>query len=72
MKPLHRVTSLRIVAKRTHMPKVGILTARDVIHRLAASTTRTHEDELQIEDLERATGMPVAELAKLTDKWPPR
>jgi hypothetical protein len=48
-----------------------ILTARDVIHRLAASKTRTHEDELLIEDLEGAAGLPIAELAKLTDRWPP-
>jgi hypothetical protein len=34
--------------------------------------TRAQDDERLIEDLERRTGMPIVELAKLTKEWLPR
>jgi hypothetical protein len=69
MKPLHLVTCLRVVSKHTHIPKISIAVARDAIQRLTTGTL-THEDQQLIEELEKRTGVTIAELAKLTDKWP--
>jgi hypothetical protein len=72
VKALHIATSLRIVAKHKHMPGIPLEQARDIIQGLAVAKTRTHDDERLVEDLERVTGLPIAELAKLTKEWSPR
>ena len=64
-KPLHIATSLKIVAKHMHVAKPSIMVVRDRIQRLAGSRV-TREDQLLAEELEEATGMPIADLAKLT------
>jgi len=48
------------------------MAAREAIQRAAAATTRTREEQLLIEDLERITGVAIAELAELTKKWLPK
>ena len=67
-KPLHVATSLKIVAKQMHVAKPSIMVVRDRIQRLAGARV-TREDQLLAEELEEATGMPIAELAKLTERW---
>lgn len=70
VKPLHIAASLRVVAKHKHMPRIPIETAREAIQRAAAAAARTHEEQRMVDELERVTGMPVADLAKLTEQWP--
>jgi len=68
-KPLQLVTCLSIVSKHTHIPKISIEVARDAVQGLTARTL-THEDRQLIDELEKRTGMSIAELAKLTNRWP--
>ena len=68
--PLHLVTCLSIVSKHAHIPKISIAVARDDIQRLAARRTLTNEDRQLIDELEKRTGVSIAELAKLTKSWP--
>jgi len=72
VKLLHITASLRVVAKHRHMPKVSMETARDIIERAAVAPSLSHEDQLMVDDLERVTFVPIAELAELTKKWLPR
>jgi hypothetical protein len=73
MKPLHIAASLKIVAKHKHMPGIPLEQARDVIRGLVMPGGRvTQDDERLVEDLERVTGMPIAELARLTVEWVPK
>jgi hypothetical protein len=62
MKPLHLVTCLRVVSKHTHIPKISIEVARDAIRGLTARSL-THEDRQLIDELEKRTGVSIAELA---------
>ena len=66
---LHLVTGLSIVSKHTHIPKISIEVARDAIQGLKTRTL-TQEDRQLIDELERRTGVSIAELAKLTNSWP--
>lgn len=53
-KPLHIAASLRIVARHEHMPRITVEAARDVIQRAARDKSRSHGDQLMVDDLERA------------------
>ena len=53
------------------MPKIRMEQARDVIQRLAAERGHTQDDERLIADLERTTGVSIAELAELSNRWAP-
>src|SRR5689334_23053784 len=68
MKPLHIAASLRIVSKHLHVRKVSIMAARDAIQRAAKAPVYGP----MVDELEQATGMPIAELAELTKKWLPK
>jgi hypothetical protein len=72
VKNLHIAASLRIVARHRHIPKIPIATARDDIQRLAMATARTQEDEQLIDEIERVTNLPIAELALLAQNWLPK
>jgi hypothetical protein len=70
---LHIAACLRVVAKHKNMPSISVDGARDVIKRLALygdTDAELKSDVLLREHLHRATGMPLAELAALTDLWP--
>jgi hypothetical protein len=71
VKSLHIAKSLKIVAKHRHVPGISIYNARSLIRDLAAAKHRTIEDQRLVEDLERATGVPIDELAKLSAQWLP-
>ena len=63
MKPLHIAASPKIVAKHKHAPGVPIEVARDIIRGLVMPGGRvTQDDERLVADLERVTGIPIAEL----------
>jgi hypothetical protein len=57
MKALHFAARLRVVAKHRHIPRIAIDTAGESIQRAATDRTRTHEDQLMADELERVTGM---------------
>jgi len=67
---LHLTASLRIVAKHKHMPKLTVVQARDAIEHLATAAQLTREEQRLAQDLEAATKIPVAELARITKQWP--
>jgi hypothetical protein len=69
VKALHIATSLRIVAKDKHMPKIPLDQARDIIQRLAATKNWGARGSATVDDLEARTGVPISELAKLTTEW---
>jgi len=71
VKRLHITASLRIVANHRNTPHISIYNARSLIRDLANAKHRTLDDQRLVEDLERATGTPIAELAKLTAQWLP-
>ena len=71
MEPLHLFTSLRTVRRHEHAPEIGIAATRDAIHRLAAARSLTGRDRRLRQDLERATKLPIDELARVTDRWLP-
>jgi hypothetical protein len=69
VKALHIAKSVKVVAKHRHVPGISIYNARSLIRELANSKHRTLEDQRLVEDLERATGMSIAELATLSAQW---
>jgi hypothetical protein len=71
VKQLHIAKSLKVVGKHRHQPGISIYNARTLIRELARAKHRTVEDERLVEDLERATGVPIDELAKLSAQWLP-
>jgi hypothetical protein len=71
MKPLHIAACLRIVGKHLRIPKPSIVVVRERIQRLARSRV-TQEDMALAIELEAATRMSIAGLAKLTEEWLPR
>jgi hypothetical protein len=71
VKGLHVAKSLKIVAKHRHTPDISVHNARTLIRELARAKHRTLDDERLVEDLERVTGVPIGELAKLSAQWLP-
>jgi hypothetical protein len=71
VKQLHIAKSLKIVGKHRHQPDISIYNARTLIRELARAKHRTLEDERLVEDLERATGVTIGELASLSAQWLP-
>ena len=69
-RPLHIAASLRVVAKHLHMPKLSIATARAAVERAAKPTT--NEERAMVEELERVTGLSIAELVERSKAWLPK
>jgi hypothetical protein len=67
---LHIAARLRVVSKHTHVRKISVDAVRQAIQRAAKATTE-HERPM-VAELEQVTGLSIAELAKLTEKWLPR
>lgn len=71
VKRLHITASLRIVAEHRDTPGISIYNARSLIRELANAKHRTLDDQRLVEDLERATRVSIAELARLSAQWMP-
>lgn len=70
---MHITLCQKIIAKHRSMRKVSVSAARDDIGRLAlyANThAETREDLALRGHLERATGLPIAQLHELAQSWP--
>ena len=71
--PLHIATSLRIVRKHLNAKSIEVAGARDVIKRAAlaaAHNTETKTERAMREELERRTGISIAQLAGIAEQWP--
>jgi len=71
-KPLHIAASLRVIARHKHVPGISLQAAREIIQGAAAAPSLSREEQSMVDDLERTTGVPLAELAELTKRWLPR
>ncbi|MEP7301723.1 MAG: hypothetical protein ABI699_09355 [Caldimonas sp.] len=70
--PLHIVASLRIIALHQHTRSMTVERAQEVVKDLALVAGQAGElegDRKLREDLERATKLPIAELAVLAERW---
>ncbi len=70
---LHIATSLRIIRKHRNAPGIDVAGAREAIKRTALyadTDAETKADVRMREDLERRTGMSIAELAAIAEHWP--
>jgi len=71
--PLHIATSLRIVRKYLNAKSIEVAGARDVIKRAAlaaAHNSETKTERAMREELERQTGISIAQLAGIAEQWP--
>jgi hypothetical protein len=71
--PLHITTSLRIVRKHLNAKSIEVAGARDVIKRAAlaaAHNSETKTERAMREELERRTGIGIAQLAEIAERWP--
>lgn len=69
---LHITTTQRIIAKHSHMRRVTVETAQDAVKHLAMMSgrpTELEEDKRLRAELERATKLPIAELALIAEGW---
>ena len=71
--PLHVATSLRIVRKHLDAKSIEVAGARDVIRRTALATAHNSETKTERamrDELERRTGIGIAQLAEIAEHWP--
>lgn len=72
MSLLHITTSQMIIRRHLRMSHIGVQHTRDVIKRAALHVHTGEElgpDKRMREELEKATGMPITELAILAERW---
>ena len=64
----HAAACCRVLAQHLRLPRISVDQTRMWIRRLAVVPTGPAEQRL-ITELEEVSGLPIAELAKLTEKW---
>lgn len=72
MPELHITRSQRSIDKHLGMRRITVGLARDTVKELALKAGETAElkrDRKLRQELEKATGLPIAELATLADAW---
>ena len=72
-KPTHLAASMRVVASHLHTRRVDIATAKRSVQEAAehiAAGIAGPESKSLATRLEKVTGAPIAELARLANDWP--